>query len=353
MATETKIQWADHSASPWYGCSEVHLGCDQCYARELAKRNPSTLGTWGPDGVRVKSKSFIRNLRLWQKQAAAEGRIVSVFPSLCDPFEDRPELEPWRREMFETIDQCPNVRLLLLTKRPENVRRMWPAVAVQSQQQADDRDERGELFRRNCCLLASISDQPTADAMVPELLKLRDLVPVLGLSVEPLLGPVRLRPDLGLGWQCERCGGTGQQEAGCWDGTAYAAPAGVCDHCCGEGRTGNWLKWVIVGGESGPKARTCDVEWVRSIVQQCQAADVPVFVKQLGANVVTRNDMVEDQFNSGESGWPDPAVEYDIHGFREDYQGADCRIRLRDPKGGDPAEWPEDLRLREFPEPTE
>lgn len=49
-------------------------------------------------------------------------------------------------------------------------------------------------------------------------------------------------------------------------------------------------------------------------------------------------------------GWPDPDVEHNIHGFREEYQGADCRIRLRDPKGGDWDEWPEDLRVRQFPQ---
>ena len=69
----------------------------------------------------------------------------------------------------------------------------------------------------------------------------------------------------------------------------------------------------------------------------------------MGANVITRNDRVDDAFNSSSSGWPDPDVEHNIHGFREDYQGADCRIRLRDGKGGDWNEWPEDLRVREWP----
>jgi hypothetical protein len=77
---------------------------------------------------------------------------------------------------------------------------------------------------------------------------------------------------------------------------------GRCEH----------VDWVIVGGESGPKARPFDVSWASSIVEQCRSAGVPVFVKQLGANV---------------SGWPPTA----------------------DRKGGDQNEWPAYLRVREFP----
>jgi protein gp37 len=74
------------------------------------------------------------------------------------------------------------------------------------------------------------------------------------------------------------------------------------------------LSWVIVGGESGPGARPCDLAWVRSVVRQCQAAGVPVFVKQLGANARV-NGVVQS-----------------LH-----------------KKGGRPEEWPADLRVREFP----
>jgi len=78
---------------------------------------------------------------------------------------------------------------------------------------------------------------------------------------------------------------------------------------------------VIVGGESGGGARPCDVAWVRSIVRQCGAADVPVFVKQFG---------------SAPYGNPSPG-------------NAPSRFKLRSPKGNDPSEWPEDLRVRQFP----
>lgn len=189
-------------------------------------------------------------------------------------------------------------------------------------------------FRNNCWIGTSIACQADAVRNIPLLLKCRDLSPVLFLLIEPPIGPVDLR---GIGFN----GFT----LDCLTSTCCPWHPSACNR---SGCNGVKVDWVIVGGESGPNARPCQVEWIRSIVQQCREAGVPCFVKQLGANVVTRNDMIEDAFN-GKDGWPDPQVEHHIHGFREDYQGADCRVRLRDPKGGDPSEWPEDLRVREFP----
>lgn len=357
MAEATKIQWVGSTWNPWRGCEKVHAGCDHCYAEALSHRNPSQLGVWGPDGTRVAGAEAMWNAPLrWQKRAEKTGVRHSCFPSLMDPFEDRADLVPLRDRMFGVIDRCPLVDFLLLTKRPENVRRMClarshgstEAVAAYWKAMArSGRDPKGHVvidedaYRPNVWIGTSISDQEAADKYVPELLKLRDLTPVLFLSIEPLLGPVRLwsLPD-----PVRRNGSTVDALTGggmcvMWDG-------GVGMIASSPKR----LDWVIVGGESGPKARPCRPEWVRSIVKQCRSASVPVFVKQMGGNVITRNDQIEDVFNNGSSGWPDPEVEHDIHGYREEYQGADCRIRLRDPKGGDPDEWPEDLRVREFPD---
>jgi protein gp37 len=75
------------------------------------------------------------------------------------------------------------------------------------------------------------------------------------------------------------------------------------------------IKWVIVGGESGPGARPCNTTWIREIVLRCKDAGVPCFVKQLGSNVI---------------------------------QNGERRIKL-DKKGGDMDEWPHDIRVRQFP----
>lgn len=344
MAENTKIEWADHTWNPWIGCSHAHTGCDHCYAEAQAGRHGVV---WGPKGTRRKtSEAYWRKPLAWnwithrcmncRQMCFHEGQHpkelrsrccnanaiparARVFPSLCDPFEDWApclvgpngldllrchqcrmsfEIETRhlrecplchherdyefmagaRRDFFQLIDATPNLDWLLLTKRPENVRKMWlrlwPGL---------HRLNRFGSYRKNVWLIYSASDQETLETGLPHLLKCRDLVPVLGVSLEPLVGPVDLsfvakdRP---------------------WHPTNF---------------------WIIVGGESGRNARPCRLEWIRSIVQECRGAGVPCFVKQIGANPWMGD------------GWSD--LEY----------GA------RDPKGGDPSEWPEDLRVREFP----
>lgn len=252
-----------------------------------------------------------------------------VCPNREDPISDRlprrATMDDLRADLFRLIDATPNLDWMLLTKRPGNIRRMWPKLptAMAMESQAADECILEPEKRRSVWLGTSCSDQEAADKAIPELLKCRDLARVLFVSAEPLIGPIT------------------------FDSGPKGGPprwlTGEVDH------DDPALDLIITGGESGPNARPCRPEWIRFVGQQCQAAGVKWFNKQLGSNIVTRNDMVEDQFNSRATGWPDPDVEYDIHGFREDYQGADCRIRLRDPKGGNMDEWPEDLRVREMP----
>ena len=111
------------------------------------------------------------------------------------------------------------------------------------------------------------------------------------LSIEPQLQRVDLREFLSTGWNPLE--------------QRYRPLRSTPAHC---------VDWVVVGGESGPKARKFDPYWARLLRNQCQAAGVPIFIKQMGANVL------------------------------------DCV--LDDQKGGNPEEWPRDLRVREFPRPT-
>ena len=83
------------------------------------------------------------------------------------------------------------------------------------------------------------------------------------------------------------------------------------------------LDWVVCGGECGLGGRLFSIDWARSIIAQCKAAGVPCFIKQLGARPTA-----DDPAKFGN--W-----------------------MLHDRKGGNPAEWPEDLRVREFPEPRD
>lgn len=404
---ETKIEWTDFTFNPWIGCSKVAPGCEHCYAEaDMDKRRGRV--KWGPHGTRSKtSDDYWKQPLKWNRQAADgvcvdcgsplwdtgdcdcgqigathQVRRPRVFcASLADVFEDwedpildhrgdvilKPyldserhlrctcppeqfghDMQGWRqvtmadlrRDLFALIDSTPHLDWLLLTKRPENVRRMWPVDGLDIADDCEIDDERrffaeGELrFRRsNVWLGCSISEQETADDNIPELLKCRDLAAVLFVSYEPALGPV----DFG-GWLTKPQWGKPDEQ-------------GLMPHEV-VGRN-DLVNWMIVGGESGPKARTCDVAWIRSAVEQCDAAGVPCFVKQLGGNIRDRNDA---GFDGNESdAWdfggfdPDDFIEHHPNGYLEHYQGAPVRIRLRHRKGGDPAEWPEDLRVRQFP----
>lgn len=361
MAETTKIQWCDHTFNPWRGCTKIAPGCANCYADAQSRRNPKTLGVWGPQGTRVvAAESQWKAVERWNREAGEVGKRRRVFcASLADVFENwtgpmlrhdgcsmwicpqcgvwrdgaLPEKQivaPWcyqhsycrpltmadvRLRLFRLIDACPHLDFLLLTKRPQNVRKFWPwgwgtAETSDSIAPMIPRWPDGELIakkpphRKNVWLLTSVSDQKTADENIPALLQCRDLVPVLGISAEPLIGPIDLNH-----LQPERI-----VEIDCLNGTH-----GVLRPHRG---TNPALDWVIVGGESGPGARECETDWIRSIVRQCGAAGVPVFVKQLGRNPV---------WTSEEIAW----------GWHKSFS---------DEKGGDPSEWPEDLRVREFPE---
>lgn len=103
----------------------------------------------------------------------------------------------------------------------------------------------------------------------------------------------------------------------------------------GNGDYSTVLHWVIVGGESGPGARPCDLAWIRRVVDDCKSADVPVFVKQLGAAPVTNLA-------------PTAETRDGPNGKRQMRMTADF-VTVGDRKGGNPDEWPADLRVRQFP----
>ncbi|MES1205002.1 MAG: DUF5131 family protein, partial [Pseudomonadota bacterium] len=153
------------------------------------------------------------------------------------------------------------------------------------------------------------------------------------VSAEPLLGPVDLSEHMWpLHWR--------------WDGKykspedARAAGAFAEQHRQAlVSAHAHFLDWVIVGGESGRGARPCAVAWIRSIVEQCKAAGVACFVKQLGAVPVVN----EQEWRAGATGRLLSATmsKWAPEGF--------VALAMGDRKGGDMAEFPEDLRVREFP----
>jgi protein gp37 len=199
---------------------------------------------------------------------------------------------------------APQHTFQVLTKRPERMRELLTRAP-----------EMPRDVLPNVWLGVSVEDQETADERIP--LLLRTPAAVRFLSCEPLLGAIDLR---------------GHLEGHC---TLHDFASGFCvqrDHPDVQR-----LGWVIVGGESGRHGRPFDIAWARSIMAQCRAANVPVLIKQLG---------VDPRWNGisspEEPGWPTGIL-------RNDTGEGNWRPMLRDRKGGNMAEWPEDLRVREYP----
>jgi protein gp37 len=307
MGEATKIQWAHHTWSPWRGCTKVSEGCRNCYAEALSKHNPKTMGVWGPTGHRAINADWEKPLR-WNEAARKAGERRRVFPSLCDVFEDRADLVEARAQFFTLIDSTPHLDWLLLTKRPQNIKHMWPTMTYLDEKGSKWGETRWHhrltITRKNVWIGTSVEDQAAAEARIPDLLKVP--AAVRWLSVEPLLGPVDLRP-----WMFSE------------DGFVLSAEGPV--HADDGGHA---LDWVVIGGESGKGARPCDIAWIRTIAAHCKDSSVPVFVKQIGARPFVGNG--------------------DGHAMVDRSVPV---VAKRDPKGGDPDEWPEDLRIREFPTP--
>ena len=315
MGADTAISWCQATWSPWEGCTKVSPGCDHCYAAGMNQwlRKGEN---WGPGAPRrqYSDEHWKKPLR-WNAQAARDGRRLTVFPSVCDPFDN--EVDPaWRVRFFDLIAQTPNLTWLLLSKRVGNASAM-----VKEAWRHDT------AWPRNVWLGATVVNQEEADRDIPKLLAVPARVRFL--SVEPMLGPVNLQRWL---WEC-----CGNMQLGNDHGLLGQEP----DSCCGNPDPRDALHWAICGGESGHGARPLQVEWVRSIVKQCKAAGVPVHVKQLG-KVVHTNGITRpgEHWPAGTAPWRQVVLDSGDIAFA---------ITLKHPKGGDPAEWGEDLRVQEFP----
>lgn len=235
MGKTTEISWTDHTFNPWWGCQKVSAGCQRCYADTLATRWGHKI--WGPPATtprRLFGPKHWDEPFDWDYEAQKAGVRRRVFcASMADVFEDHPMVAEARRQLWSTIGATPFLDWLLLTKRPENVPAMMP-----------------DHYWRNVWLGTSTEDQEQADKRIPLLLKMRERVPILFLSVEPQIGPVQL-------------GVNGQ----------------FYDYGFGDKAR---IDWVITGGESGPGHRPFDLNWARQTRDECKAAGVAWHYKQFG-----------------------------------------------------------------------
>ncbi|MBW4680617.1 MAG: phage Gp37/Gp68 family protein [Microcoleus vaginatus WJT46-NPBG5] len=279
----TNIEWTDRTWNPIVGCSKISPECVNCYAADAAK------------SARLQQFPQYQEVKEWK------GKTTFVQSQLLKPLSWKQPQKIFTCSMsdlfhennpFNWIDKILGIMALsssehhtfqILTKRPHQMLMYFDYQQEFVDWVKFDRLGTAVNLRRrmplqNAWIGVSVGNQKAVER-IP---LLREAPAALRfLSCEPLLEEVKLN------------------------------------------LTG--IDWVIVGGESGSKARPCHVDWIRSVVEQCKVAGVPVFVKQLGGYCINRQ-----LYFKGEAGVP-------------------YRLKLKDHKGGNIEEWPEWLKVREFP----
>lgn len=318
MADDTKIEWADATWQPITGCSVVSPGCTNCYAMRLAggrlKHEPSRAGLTAPSNAGPVWTGEVRSNRHWLDQPLKWQRPRRIFVCAHGDLFHEGAPDEWIDQVLAVMALCPQHTFLVLTKRAARMRAYfsrdrrgdWLAAGVAFG--GGPSLAHGALPLPNVWLGVSVEDQVRADERIPELLASPAVV--RWASYEPALGSVDCRHFL-----LSVRGKHGQRvPLPMFDSEeGRSPPHGYLGVAIG-------LDWVVAGGESGPGARPCDIDWLRTIVAQCREAGVPCFVKQMGA---------------------DP--------YWHCSPGVTKQLHLRDRKGSAIDEWPADLQVREWP----
>jgi protein gp37 len=250
MGETTGIAWCDATFNPWWGCTPVSPECAHCYALRDAKRyGQSKHFGEGVERRRFGDKHW-NEPRRWNAEAKRARVRRRVFcASMADVFDAGAEAED-RVRLWVLIDETPALDWLLLTKRPENAKRMLPQGWL-------------DKPRANVWLGVTAGDQKRVDERIPILLETPAALRFV--SVEPMLEAV----DLSRYLKPTLVSTTGER-------LQHPDP-----RVPSTGGTWEWgVDWVIAGAESGPGARPCSIEWLRSLRDQCLAVDVPLFLKQ-------------------------------------------------------------------------
>lgn len=291
---KTNIEWSAMVWNPTTGCTKVSNGCLRCYAETIDRRFQRD-GPHVPWTVRAQAKAGGPAIHLRPDRLEAPlhwRKPLRVFVnSVSDLFHEQVP-DSFIHEVWNIMAQTPQHTYQILTKRPGRMLGWLTGVSYPE-----------PIFSPwplpNVWLGVSVENQRWADERLPILVRVPARVRFV--SVEPLLGPMDLKPYF---FKCS--------------GTCVPTPENPTCACKGLA-----IHQVIIGGESGPGARPMDLAWARDLVGQCQKAGTACFVKQLGRNPIDSEILWDSVDGRGHMTW--------------------------DTKGADPSEWPQDLRLREFP----
>ena len=236
MGIETGISWTDSTFNPWWGCTKVSPGCDNCYAEAFDKRYGDS--HWGK-GVprRVFGDKHWNEPLKWEKMAAASGKPWRVFcASMADVMDDEAP-EGQRERLWELIDQTPHLTWQLLTKRPQRYTSYLPSNGFR---------------HRNVWLGATCENQHYYDVRWPVLrIVAHEFECLSWISYEPALGPLSIED-----WQCK------EERSDPYDEVP---------------------DWIICGGESGNGRRPFEKLWAENLLEECGRYGTNFFMKQFGA----------------------------------------------------------------------
>jgi protein gp37 len=247
----TMIEWCDSTWNPITGCTPVSEGCENCYAKRIVKRFPSihgfTSGGCAYDPIEVDPLPFeiirIHHKRLETPLRWKKPRRIFVG-SMTDLFHNQVPYTEIDR-IFEMMAAAKQHTFMILTKRPE-----WALEYFQD-------GEPGVFPYQNVWIGVTTENQAMADERMPVLL---DIPAALRfVSIEPMLEPINIYPYL----------------------LSSYDHASLDHQMSGNECRTNKIDWVILGAETGPGRRPCKIEWMIDVVDQCWAAGVPVFVKQI------------------------------------------------------------------------
>jgi len=282
----TGISWCDETINPIIGCSKASPGCTNCYAEGMARRL-AAMGTEGYDNVVTNGKwsGGVSFIPFALKKAYGWMKPRSIFVgSMGDLFHESVPFE-WIDQIMRLAWVKKDHTFIMLTKRAARMQEYFHGL----RQPGNQTDTAKRLLKNpnyaqdshgwhmvylkghalpNLVIGVSVENQKTAGERIPLLLA----TPAAKrfISLEPMLGPVTL-PG------CPECKGVG----------GYLGDSmGFCGCPICDGSPFIPLDGVILGGESGTKARRLSPQWVRSVRDQCDAAEVPFMFKQ------------------GDKGWP-------------------------------------------------
>ena len=308
MPHKTKINWCDYASNPikarvkatgrgGHYCEPVSAGCANCYASRMQSPYLSQLPFSKANRDKVELFLDEKELHRLVRSKTISGKRVFV-EDMSDLFGEW-VCDDWLDRLFGYLFSRPDVTFCLLTKRPENIgpyferlnrrrRGYWHEhagyladVAELSKAQwraalrhyhpepATSETPLGDTSLTiwplpNVWLGASVENQAAADTRIPILFQIPATLRFL--SVEPMLSELSIRKYLRAQYG---------EPGYCFDiNNEWCYGPGSCPNCA------RGIDWVIVGGESGPGCRPCNPDWIRSVVAQCRAAGVPVWVKQ-------------------------------------------------------------------------